>query len=133
MKNTAMTAEERLKKNIDISRRMSMEPDENGREWHYINLKEFEFQIRQEELEKYMALRKAERDRRKWHREARIDLFKATLIPRLIGALMIAMTIFTMFLFHAMGDEVIDGTWMLWAGGMGLILLAMPGCNKPRK
>lgn len=54
MKNTAMTAEERLKKNIDISRRASLEEDELGRRWHYINLKEFEFQIRQEELEKYM-------------------------------------------------------------------------------
>lgn len=133
MKNTAMTAEERLKKNIDISRRGSLEEDEFGRRWHYINLKEFEFQIRQEELEKYMALRKRERDHKKWYREAKIDLFKATLIPRFIGALLIAMTIFTAFLFRAMGDEVIDGTWMLWTGGMGLILLTMPGCNKPHK
>lgn len=133
MKNTATTAEERLKKNIDISRRASLEEDELGRRWHYINLKEFEFQIRQEELEKYMALRKRERDRKRWYREAKIDLFKATLIPRFIGALLIAMTIFTAFLFRAMGDEVIDGTWMLWTGGMGLILLTMPGCNKPHK
>lgn len=133
MKNTAMTPEERLKNIIDISRRASFEEDELGRSWHYINLKDFEFQIRQEELEKYMALRKKERDHKKWYREARIDLFKATLIPRFIGTLLIAMTIFTAFLFRAMGDDTIDGTWMLWTGGMGLILLAMPGCNKPHK
>lgn len=127
--NTAR--EETLKNNIDISRRMSMEPDEDGREWHYINLKEFEFQIRQEELEKYMALRKEERARNRWYREARNDLFKATLIPRFLGVLMIAMSLFSYMILSKMGET--DGTWLFLTITFGALLLIMPGCNKPTK
>lgn len=130
MMNTARKRKETLK-NIDISRRMPMEPDTDGREWHYINLKEFEFQIRQEELEKYMALRKKERDRNRWYREAQSDLFKATLIPRFIGIMMILMSIFSFAVLSKLGET--DGTWLLLTIPLGTLLLIMPGCNKPHR
>lgn len=131
MMNTARKREETLKKNIDISRRMSMEPDEDGRKWVYVNLKDYEFQIRQEELEKYMALRKKERDRNRWYREAQSDLFKATLIPRFIGIMMILMSIFSFAILSKLGET--DGTWLLLTIPLGILLLIMPGCNKPHK
>lgn len=132
--NTArdLTREERLRL-IDISVSRNLEPDPYGREWHFINLEDFEFQIRQEELRKYMALRKKERNRKRWYREAKVDLFKATLIPRVCGLMMIAMTVSTLFLLRAIGEVAVDGTWMLVTLGIGILLVTMPGNNKPKK
>ncbi len=127
-----LTREERMRR-IDISACRNLEPDPLGREWHFINLSEFEFQIRQDEMRKYMALRRKERARRRWYREAKVDLFKATLLPRMCGLIMIAMTISTLFLLRAMGETMVDGTWMFVTLAIGALLLIMPGSNKPKK
>ena len=131
MSSLRQSREERLRRNIDVSRRTDLEPADQGREWHYINLKEFEFNIRQEELEKYMALRKKESDARAWKRDAKNDLFKATLIPRFIGLLIMTMSIFAFMILSRLGDT--DGTWLFITITLGTLLLIMPGCNNPKK
>lgn len=134
MTNNARDLErEQRMRQIDISERRNIEPDKFGREWHFINLSEFEFQVRQDEMRKYYALRKRERANRRWYREAKVDLFKATLIPRACGLIMIAMTISTLFLLRATGETIVDGTWMFVTLALGILLAIMPGSNKPKK
>lgn len=101
------------------------------RQWHYIDLEEFEFRIRQEELEKHIAERQKAREERRWYREAKSDLFKLTLLPRMCGILMIFMSIFTFIMLSRMGEK--DGTYMLITIPLGIIMLLMPGWNKPQK
>ena len=54
-------------RNFDISERYVDAMQENDkRRWIFIDLEEHDFQIRQEELRKYMALRARERKSRAW-------------------------------------------------------------------
>lgn len=115
---------------IEFSRYEDVDPNDKRR-WHYVDLEEFEFRIRQEELEKHIAERRKERELRKWTREAKADLFKLTLIPRMCGILMIFMSIFTFIMLSQMGEK--DGTYMLITIPLGIITLLMPGWNKPHK
>lgn len=114
-------------KNIDIT-----ENDSNDkRKWHYIDLEEFEFRIRQEELEKRIAERRKEREERRWMREAKADLFKLALLPRMCGILMLFMSFFTFIMLSRLGEK--DGTYLLITIPLGLIMIIMPGWNKPQK
>ena len=115
---------------IDISSRMTDENDK--RRWHYIDLEQFEFDIRQQELEKYVAQRRMERKTRAWKREAKCDLFKLTLIPRIVGVCILALTVFSWMLLKGLGGPV-DGPYMLITIPLGLLLIIMPGWNKPQK
>lgn len=117
-------------KNIDISTHDDVDPYDKRR-WHYIDLEEFEFKIRQEELEKHIAERRKERERRKWMKEAQVDLFRLTLIPRMCGILMIFMSIFMAVIFAKMGER--DATWLMVTVPLGIGMVIMPGWNKPRK
>lgn len=115
-------------KEIDISSRL----DENDkRRWHYIDLEEFEFNIRQEELEKYVAQRRRERKEARWKREAKADLFKLTIIPRCVGILLGAMSVFSWMLLSGLGET--DGTYLLITIPLSILLIFMPGWNKPTK
>lgn len=119
--------------NIDISERYMEEQKANDkRRWVFIDLEEHDFQIRQEELRKYMKLRARERRNRAWKKEAQSDLFKLSLIPRLCGILMIFMSIFTWILASKVFGEV-DGTYLLFTIPVGIVAMIAPGYNKPKR
>lgn len=122
-----------MNNDIDISARYIDNMNANDkRRWYYIDMEEHDFQIRQEELRKYMALRARERRARAWNKEAQSDLFKLSLIPRMCGILMIFMSIFTWILANKVFGDA-DGTYMLLTIPIGLIAMIAPGYNKPKK
>lgn len=118
-----------IPKEIDISTRMTDENDK--RRWHYIDLEQFEFDIRQEMLEKYIAQRRRERKEARWKREAKADLFKLTIIPRMIGICVLVLSAFSWMLLSGFGET--DGTYLTITVPLGLLLLIMPGWNKPTR
>ena len=123
--NTARKTHPRI---IDIS---NTNEENDKRQWHYIDLDEFEFRIRQEELEKHIAERRAERKMRRWNREARIDLFKLTLIPRMCGIFGLMLSVFAALMLQKLGET--DMTFLMITVPLSLFAIIMPGWNKPTK
>lgn len=92
-----------------------------------MDLEDFEFNIRQDERRKFFELRQKERERRRWEREARIDIFKATLKPRMLGFLLILLSLFV-YVANGCGDA----TWLMVTVPIGALFMIMPGSNRPK-
>jgi hypothetical protein len=102
-------------------------PGTNPR-WVFVDLEDFEFNVRQDERRKFFELRKRERARRRWTQEAQNDILKATIRPRLLGLIVVLMSICS---FVGTGGG--DGTWLMVTVPIGLLLMIMPGSNKPKR
>jgi hypothetical protein len=113
---------------LTITKSNSIEEKTDKRKWVYIDLEEHDEQIRRKEQEEFYAMRKRERDRRREYQQRKKDLFLATLIFRVIGLLMI---FFTALILAA--HIVDDGTWSIMFFAAGMLLVLMPGYNKPKR
>lgn len=91
----------------------------DNRKWEYIDLKEFEYQIRQEEREKEYQRRCRERNNRKKKYLKRRKLFVKSIPYRIIGLVLI---ILSMRILHY--DT--DGTFTLLTMPLGLLTLLCP-------
>jgi hypothetical protein len=126
MNNMPCKTEEQKTLTISKNDLEYIEPDK--RKWVYIDLEEHDEQIRRKEQEEFYAMRKRERDRRREYQQRKKDLFLATLIFRVIGLLMI---FFTALILAA--HIVDDGTWSIMFFAAGMLLVLMPGYNKPKR
>ena len=91
----------------------------DNRKWEYIDLKEFEYQIRQEEREKEYQRRCRERNNRKKKYLKRRKLFIKSIPYRVIGLVLIVLS---MRILHY--DT--DGTFALLTMPLGLLTLLCP-------
>lgn len=92
---------------------------DNNKSWHYINLEDFEFKIRQEEREKEYQRRCRERSNRKKQYLKRRKLFIKSIPYRVIGLVLIVLS--TRILHY---DT--DGTFALLTMPLGLLTLLCP-------
>lgn len=122
--NSSQTKEIKFQKQAPEPR---LTPGTNPR-WVFVDLEDFEFNVRQDERRKFFELRRRERARRRWQTEAQNDILKATIRPRLLGLLIVLMSICT---FVGTGGG--DGTWLMVTVPLGLLFMIMPGSNKPKR
>ena len=113
---------------IDISVARVDDKSDDGKSWEYINLNEYEFEIRQDERRKEFERRCAERARRRKIAEDKRKAFKRTIPFRIGGLLLIWLTI-AMLKSGILYDDVIggvDGTFACITIPMGLLTVFAP-------
>jgi hypothetical protein len=114
-------------KTLKVTKTGSGEYRKDKREWVFIDLEDFEYRIRQEEREKFYGSRMRERARKREYQQRKNDLFLATLIFRILGAIMIGLS-FMLLAAHPLED----GTWSAITLFIGALFVIMPGYNKPK-
>lgn len=93
--------------------------DSNNKSWHYIDLEEFEYQIRQEEREKEYQRRCHERVSRRKRMIKHRKQFWKTLPYRMLGLILIILTVLVL-------HNENDGTFMLISIPLGLLAVFCP-------
>lgn len=93
--------------------------DSNNKSWHYIDLAEFEYQVRQEEREKEYQRRCRERTSRKKRAIKHRKQFWKTLPYRILGMLLMVGSLLV-------ARNEIDGTFLLVNIPLGLLTLFCP-------
>lgn len=91
----------------------------NNKSWHYIDLAEFEYRIRQEEREKEYQRRCRERISRKERTIKHRKQFWKTLPYRILGMLLMVCSLLV-------ARNEIDGTFLLVSIPLGLLTLFCP-------
>lgn len=90
--------------------------------WQYVDVDKLEARIRQEETEKWVKLRREERERKKLRKEAFWSTIMATLVIRLIGVAIIFVGTSAALYFHL-------GEAALCAWPIGILFIICPGHN----
>lgn len=90
--------------------------------WQYVDVDEFEFNIRQDEAAKWVARRQRERQRQRDRKEAVTSMILATLVFRIVSLIIFVVCA---AISHAIGNSMLVVT----VAPMCLIGVWMPGYN----
>lgn len=91
--------------------------------WQYVDVNKLETDVRMEETEKWVAIRRRERARTKARKKANLEIALANLVFKVIGIAMI-------FIGYSATMWLHEGGPVIALGLFGLIFIVAPACNK---
>lgn len=114
--NSNLAEKERIVRFIDLNK---IRPGN----WQYIDVDKFERDIREDETQKWVNIRRRERARARAMKKARRDVMMANLAFKVVGALLI-------FLGYSATLWTHEGGPVIAMGFAGIVLILLPDVNK---
>lgn len=114
--NSNLAEKERIVRFIDLNK---IRPGN----WQYIDVDKFERDIREDETQKWVNIRRRERARARAMKKARRDVMMANLAFKVVGALLI-------FLGYSATLWTHEGGPVVAMGFVGIVLILIPDVNK---